>query len=294
MPIEKTYMLWEKPIEKTKQSSSPLVVRSQSAKKQTNFPPPSCVFLEDAPRRENKITNKKIEQKIITNSTAVADKTVVNNIAKKIMPIDTPKGEIERINNTPDDEFKIIRYNRRHPFGNYVVLDKEKASATLYNFNGEKMDSYEIGTGSQKGDALNNGYGKNGVKSQTTPAGEYKIRSRGGHGYGKFIFDMGDEYTTKGSGLIIAMHIIPEQCKVQRAPLFNNGTPSDNRMSAGCINFQVEDFKKMAENVRVGTKVYVLPEENDNYLKLEKRENGQLRFVQNKYRPRTSVPKHDN
>jgi len=268
MPIREPYMLWDKPQNISNSSDKAYHLDKNAHNSAVKKAP--CVFILEPQKNVAKTDN------------------ILENKAKNIIqPIKTKQGEINDINRTRDDEYKVIKFNRLYPSGNYVILDKTKAKATIFKQNGDTIKSYEVGTGAEIGDELNNGYGKNGTSKQTTPAGEYNIKFRGGGGYGKFIFNLGSEYSAPSSKFAIALHIIPNWCKEERLAKLGNGSLEDNRMSAGCVNFKVEDFNELAQEVKVGTKVYILPEEKDNHFVLGKQKNGKLRFVQDKYHPRT-------
>lgn len=68
-------------------------------------------------------------------------------------------------------------------------------------------------------------------------------------------------------------------------------------MSCGCINFKKNDFLKLVKdlklvdlkNISAKCKIYILPEEKDNHLKLIQQKNGITRFIQIKYKSRTEI-----
>lgn len=264
MPIRETYMLWDKPITQSDNVKPPAKVEGSRVVKN--------IFKAPVPVKPN---------------VCVADKTAVRAGLKSFPPVYTKQGEINMINSLKDEKNKVLVFNDRHPSGNYIIINKKTSSATVYASGGDSINCFEIGTGREIGDNLNNAYGKGGKQCQMTPAGEYSIKKQGGNGYGKFIFNLGSDYNVKGSNTFIALHKIPDHLMSERFPLFANGNVADNRMSAGCINVRLEDFKKLEEQVHVGSKVYILPEDKGNHLKLETQKNGKLRFVQTDHHPRT-------
>jgi len=54
-------------------------------------------------------------------------------------------------------------------------------------------------------------------------------------------------------------------------------------MPHGCINFIEKDFEELTKYIHGGLKVYVLPEEEDNRLMLEKNDKGEMELTQTKY-----------
>ena len=64
------------------------------------------------------------------------------------------------------------------------------------------------------------------------------------------------------------MHPIPISRIKERVGKFNNKILSDNRTSHGCVNFQEKEFAELTKLMSQGSKVYILPEEQDNSLKL--------------------------
>jgi len=82
---------------------------------------------------------------------------------------------------------------------------------------------------------------------------------------------------------VMGLHQIPNSLIKERLSKFNNGTIKDNRMSYGCVNFQLKDIENLKTIVKPGSKVYILPEESDNSLKLKKAAGDKYIFVQSKY-----------
>jgi lipoprotein-anchoring transpeptidase ErfK/SrfK len=102
----------------------------------------------------------------------------------------------------------------------------------------------------------------------STSAGIYTIDYRGngtdaysGH-YGSNIFQMTSEKGATG----VAIHQIPNELP-GRYKLLGNDNLEDNRMSNGCVNLRKKDFEDLAKlQVGKGSKVYVLPEEDNNFI----------------------------
>jgi len=224
--------------------------------------------------------------KLDTPKIATVAETTGIYLKTVLLPLLSPKvqGEMAKINKLSNDSAKVIEYNKLHPTTNYIIVNKQKSTATIYSPDGKTIKSIEVGTGQHVGDSLNDGYGRKGKANKTTPAGEFKLNARGGCGYGKNIFKLGSNYMVPGSGTTLALHIVPTHLEKQRLPLFGNGNVKDNRMSAGCINMKQKDFDMLTKDVLLGAKVYILPEEKGNSLNLNANKKGELKFVQTKYK----------
>ena len=199
------------------------------------------------------------------------------------------KSLIYDIKNLKNDTAKIKTFNQRHPNGNYIILDKKTSTATVFTPEGKKMQSFEVGTGAEKGDNLTDGFGFSGKAHKTTPPGEYTFLKENNAAYepeyNNNIFYLGTNGNlSKNQGSQLAIHQVPEDLKKERVHKFNDGNLANNRMSVGCINLLQKSFEKLVTLVKgQGTKLYILPEEKDNSLNLTKESNGEISFEQTKY-----------
>ena len=199
------------------------------------------------------------------------------------------KSLIYDINNLKNDTAKIKTFNQRHPNGNYIILDKKTSTATVFTPEGKKMQSFEVGTGAEKGDNLTDGFGFSGKAHKTTPPGEYTFLKENNAAYepeyNNNIFYLGTNGNlSKNQGSQLAIHQVPEDLKKERVHKFNDGNLANNRMSFGCINLLQKSIEKLVTLVKgQGTKLYILPEEKDNSLNLTKESNGEISFEQTKY-----------
>ncbi len=204
--------------------------------------------------------------------------------------------EISRINCMQNDTQKIITYNKKHAKGNYIILDKKTCKATIYNKAGQKLKSYEVLLGRDKGDDMSTAWAKDSNKQKyTTVPGEYTFTSKGKDFGGMYRMGQANETVDPdvelrewapgkwgkvkfGKGFQ-AMHNTAD--RKHRDKLYNDGNLRNNRVSMGCPNIKPEDLKEMElkYGVKVGTKIYILPEERGNSLKLETQADGTTKFV---------------
>ncbi len=174
------------------------------------------------------------------------------------------------------DNISIINEFRKDIPGKYLIIDKEMALAHLYE-HGDLISTYEVGTGMNKGDeqtetVIHDGkvYWEQG--NRQTGAGIYTINKES-------TYDHLPSFTLvneRGIEVPTVLHkTLPERRK-----FFNNGNTEDDRMTNGCMNFQANSIKNLAnqEGFGPGTNVYVLPDDPHNKFIFT---NGELRFVSN-------------
>ncbi len=185
------------------------------------------------------------------------------------------------------DQDKIVDWHRRYAEsnpGNYAIVDKKSCTLTVYSADGSKLETLEIALGSQEGDAVTKSYKdkENPDNRPTTGAGVYTIKSQGINDkadteeYGDNIFLLEDE---RGIEQATALHQIPNSSPDRHSKMYD-GDLENNRFSHGCVNFMPEDFDKMEALMGLGGKVYILPEDSNNYF-VEK--NGQMNLTQHDY-----------
>lgn len=207
----------------------------------------------------------------------------------------------DTFSHTMTDETKIIEFNKllkkyENKAENYIIINKEKCQAKVYNPNGDVLYKSEVALGKHIGDKRGGGYKQKGKKLEayTTP-GEFYISREGAlEGttdmklYGKRVLVLRGDHTKEASKgkQTLALHRVPSTPMGKlRKNVFNNKTTKDNRVSFGCVNFLVESYDKMRKFINgKNTKVYILPEEKGNSLYLEKQQNGSFKFFQKKYR----------
>ena len=199
------------------------------------------------------------------------------------------KSSIYDINNLKTDTAKIKTFNQQHPNGNYIILNKKTSTATVFTPEGKTVQSFEVGTGEEKGDNLSDGFGFSGKAHKTTPPGEYTFLKENNAliepEYNNNIFYLGTNGNlSKKQDSQLAIHQVPTDLIKERVHKFNDGNLANNRMSFGCINLLQKSFEKLVTLVKgQGTRLYVLPEEKDNSLKLIQDKNGNPSFEQTKY-----------
>lgn len=85
--------------------------------------------------------------------------------------------EIDRINQIKDNKTKIIEFNKTNSSKNYLIVDKQNCTATIYTPDGERIKSVPVGLGKQKGDKMNRALKNNQWDAQGayTTAGQFKL-----------------------------------------------------------------------------------------------------------------------
>ncbi len=227
------------------------------------------------------------QQGVTTNP---ADKT---NDTKKNPPLETEKSNnpgIDKINKMTSDEKRIIQYNKTNYKGeHYGIVDKKACKLNIYDKQGKIVKSFTVGVGKTIGDNIGSYFLDGGKKAETqryTTAGEFTLDEynsgiddyKGKDGKTKIMALRGDNMGVRGGQMCIHMCYKPEY--IQRAKKIKSKTLVDNRMSYGCVNLLEEDYDKMHKYLGEGDKIYVLPEESGNKLKLNKQKDGTYKFEQ--------------
>lgn len=213
----------------------------------------------------------------------------------------------DRINGLSSNKDRVIAYNREmnESRQNYIIVDKQNYTATVYSWDGQPIKEFEVGVAKNKSDALLRRSKKNKENNfASTTAGIYTINYRANgkdpykHLYNDRVFTLsndglaakgvkvkdknGDETISYSGETGVALHQIPNGNTYRRHLIDKEGVSDENnRFSSGCVNFRPEDFDELAECIDgVGTKVYILPEDENNYMTVK---NGQLHFAQKEY-----------
>lgn len=194
--------------------------------------------------------------------------------------------KVSEINSMQDDEQKVKEWAKFSSAGNYVIINKKDCCATIYDKDGNQIDRFEVIIGRDKGDDFNDTSGLLGKSKNTTPAGEYTLNKNLANKseYGELTLSFGAKGNkAQNAKKMVALHKVPKSHLSHRNKKFYDGDISNNRMSQGCINFLAEDFKELTKYIHGGLKTYVLPEEPDNRLILEKNDKGEFELTQTKY-----------
>jgi LysM repeat protein len=166
------------------------------------------------------------------------------------------------------DEQKIISYYGNRPDDSYLVVDKKNAKMNLYKGN-KLVKSYEVGTGANAGDAQTVTRVINGKTDWTggnksTGAGVYTISRVDPKSHEYFDLPAFNLKNDQGLEVATTIHGTP----LSRRAKFDNNNILDNRMSNGCINGKCFDLQDMYGKVDVGSKVYILPEDQGNQFQI--------------------------
>lgn len=242
--------------------------------------------------------NTRVVRDTIVKTPDKIDPDTIKNHKKPKPQKLTPEMEIANINAMDNDVDKIIEYNKRHAKGNYIIIDKKTCTATVYNKDGKKLDSYEVLLGQTKGDDLASPYAKDASqRSYETVPGEFTFSAKAGT-FGGLLY-LGESRSTCDPDIEVRNDVpgsggkkIVKDLKVFQAihgtanpkvrnKYYNNGTLTDNRQSSGCVNIPVEDLNEIQNKygIGVGSKCYILPEEKGNKLVLQKQKDGEIKFV---------------
>lgn len=209
----------------------------------------------------------------------------VDNPAK-VEKKDTLSDKVSQINSLESDEQKVKEWAKFNSTENYVIINKKKCSAIVFDKYGNEIKDFEIVIGKEIGDDFNDTSGLLGKAKNTTPAGEYTLIPNvyNKSAYGDVTLSLGDKANkVKKSKKVVALHKVPRFREKARLKKFYDGDISNNRMSHGCINFIEKDFNELTKYIHAGLKLYVLPEESGNSLILTKNDKGEFEFTQTKY-----------
>ncbi len=194
--------------------------------------------------------------------------------------------KVSQIDLIQDDEQKVREWAKLSSAKYYVVINKKDCSATVYDKEGNEINSFEVGIGREIGDDFNDTRGVLGKAKNTTPAGEYTLITNifNKSAYGDLTLSLGAKANkTKNTKKVVALHKVPKFRQKDRLSKFYDGDLANNRMSHGCINFMEEDFKELTKYIHGGLKTYVLPEEAGNHLILTKNDKDEFELTQTKY-----------
>lgn len=244
-----------------------------------------CAELPEKPLSEKPILDKPLSEKQLSDKPPV-DKPLPDKPSPQKPKKATLSEKVAQINVLDSDKEKIMEWERFSSKENYLIIDKKNCCATVYDNYGYKVKEFEVGIGREIGDDYNDTSGITGKAKNTTPAGEYTLKPNifNTAAYGDLTLSLGTKACKpKNPKQEVALHKIPKFRLKERLSKFYDGNLSNNRMSHGCINFIEKDFKELTKYIRGGFKAYILPEEKDNKLVLEKNTDGLFEFTQTKY-----------
>lgn len=238
-------------------------------------------FPDETPAEENTTATLPTDTEEIKEGETIQAES--NNETSQIVLSD----EVSLINSMTDDEQKAKQWAKYNATEYYIIINKKDCSATIYGKNGDEINKFEVGIGSEIGDDFNDTKGMLGKPKNTTPAGEYTLITNiyNKSAYGDVTLSLGAKANkAKNVKKVVALHKVPKFREKDRLAKFHDGNLSNNRMSHGCINFMEDDFNELTKYIRGGLKIYVLPEESDNQLILTKNDKDEFELAQTKYK----------
>jgi hypothetical protein len=185
------------------------------------------------------------------------------------------------------DSELIRNFHREKPnpdCGYYGVIDKPKAMFHIYSNEGNEVYSSEVLVAAEVSDRRTRWTQytpTQRIPSSSTGAGIFTIRSQElGDSFNKRVFNNNilsfkDE---NKKDTVFAIHQVPVGLE-NRYSRFGTNDPQDRRISGGCANLKLSDFKAMRKWLAPACKVYVLPEEPDNKFSVV---DNQLKLVSSK------------
>ena len=253
-----------------------------------------------APEDTTKITNPEdLSDKDLNklSDEELARRLINSGGLKSILPEDSQKSLMTPVINGLDSDIdKIQMYNQAFGKGNYVVIDKKNCKLTVYDKSGKALESYEVLLGSTAGDNMSTALAANPtLRKNTTPSGEFKIRSMTNNFGG--MLNLGESFETEDPDVVRRLDMPGSGGKVtnwvnyiaihktanaaDRDKLYGDGNLDNNRVSMGCININGANFDEIMSkySVGIGSSVYILPEDEGNSLELRKLKDGTTKFI---------------
>lgn len=180
---------------------------------------------------------------------------------------DGPQAELGKVRASKDvvqvANWVTAAYNNQHrPF---VIIDKKAAHMYVFDGWGRLWNHSPVLVGKAKGDDVAPGVGRKRLAQlkpdeKTTPAGRFEARTgKDSHGANVVWIDYEAALSMHATASVSASE--------RRAERMATPTPSDNRISNGCINVPPRFFRNVLwPTVRkAGAVVYVLPETRTPY-----------------------------
>jgi LysM repeat protein len=221
----------------------------------------------------------------------------------KLQPTWKESTEIEKQNqefNKLKNAELINKYQSiRNPNEKYIIVDKKKGKMHVY-LGGKEIESYNVGTGENKGDEQTRTW----VDKETHKTDWSKGNKQTGAGV--YTISFIDEHN-KHYGNVPSFHLKNENGvevptaihagfgdrlkRIANNDLNNNDPESkkDTRFSNGCINGLCKDMTDLYQNDlkadkkgNQGTKVFVLPDDDNNFYQIK---NGKLNLTTKEYNP---------
>lgn len=151
----------------------------------------------------------------------------------------------------------------------YGVIDKKSATFKIYSNNGSKVFESEVLVGAKDSDQRTRWTeysASQRTASSSTGAGIFTVRAQDKNdafnkkNFNNNILSFKDE---SDKATVFAIHQVPTNLP-KRYSRFGTNDPDDRRISGGCANLKLSDFKAAKKWLGVACKVYVLPEEDNN------------------------------
>lgn len=143
----------------------------------------------------------------------------------------------------------------------YVIVDKPRAQMYVIGKDKKILAEFPVILGKSLGEGLNTADANSPIATNaTTPAGKFKL----GHkdiNPSDIIEYKGKVFSIYGTDAL-KIHITYPLEYAKRTAALNSETPTDNRLSWGCINVSQENFDKyLAGNVTENTTLFITPDD---------------------------------
>lgn len=266
------------------------------------------------------ILDKAFKDAILDIQGKLLPHTVGFSSPKKLLTNNEKRRIQDEINNLSSDKERIIAYQksglnkRRDLCEHYAVVDKKKFTTEVYDNDGHLVTVLDSIVGSNRKD--NKKFNpdaslrlfSNGTYTRTTSAGIFHVMKIGDERKKEDYYK--DEFNNKVIVLgkmvnagaesveeeekILAIHGVPNDewmgsdgkikklgNKKERMKSFAKG--SDKRLSTGCINLEAYTFDVVEELVHAECPVYILPEDQNNYMYVKNYEINYSTTISERY-----------
>lgn len=240
--------------------------------------------LYDIAKNNNIGVNELKKANNLTSDTILAGKylNIPKGLNEQVKDQNKKATQTFKMSNTPIDNRKVVLDYHKNSEDNFSIIDKKTNTLEIYK-KGKLYKTINVGLGKNKSDVVT---GLGGVKNYNTGAGVYSIASPEEY---KYLIE--DKHNQKLYGNNITgyknergvvqgsfLHQVPEGNE-ERNKKLQDSNPNNNRFSQGCVNCKKKDYEDYIKNLTPGNKLYILPEEDDNFFEVK---NNKINFTTNK------------